>query len=481
MQPILPVILSGGAGQRLWPLSRRGYPKQLLPLTGERSLLQETALRVADPAHFADPLLVANEEHRFLVAEQLRSVGVTPRAILLEPVGRNTAAAVAVAALAAAERDPETVLALLPADHDIGDPAALRALLWQARPAAAAGRIVTFGIDPTRPETGYGYIRSGTPLPGHDGVAAVEAFVEKPDRATAESYLAAGGYLWNSGMFLARAETLLAELGRFAPEVLAAAEAALAGRREDLDFQRLDRAALEAAPAVSFDVAVMERTDRSAVLPCRLDWSDLGAWQALWERGEKDPAGNVARGLVRSRDAEGCYLRSDDGRLLAVLGLRDLVMVVTRDAVLAAPRERAAEVGALVDALKAEGREEVLQPSVRHRPWGSYEDLAEGPRFRVKRILVAPGGRLSLQYHRHRSEHWVVVEGRATVQRGEETLELEPNQSIYVPTGEKHRLENRTQEPLVLVEVQCGDYVGEDDIVRLEDVYGRPDSETSRR
>ena len=468
-----PVILSGGSGTRLWPLSRSQHPKQLLPLTGgEETLLQATALRVGRLPDTAPPLVIANEAHRFVVAEQLREIGVTPSRLLLEPFGRNTAPAAALAALQVSAEDPEAILALLPADHLIRDEAAFAAAIERALAAAAEGWLVAFGITPDRPETGYGYIKLGRALDGIDGVSAIERFVEKPDRATAESYLASGDYLWNSGMFVARADLLLEELERLQPALLAACGDALANAKADLDFLRLEEAAFERIAGVSFDYAVMEKTERAAVVPCDLAWNDLGAWPALWEAGEKDADGNVVQGAAIALDSHGNYLRSEQG-VIATLGVENMIVISMKDAVLVIPRDRADEAGKLTAAAKAEALPQADDPLVVHRPWGTYEDIDAADGFRVKRIVVKPGGRLSLQRHHHRSEHWVVVRGRATVTRGEETVILEANQSTFIPVGETHRLENTEETPLHLIEVQCGDYVGEDDIERLDDVYKR--------
>ena len=468
-----PVILSGGSGTRLWPLSRSQHPKQLLPLTGgEESLLQATARRAAGLDGAAPPLVIANEAHRFVIAEQLREVGVTPSALLLEPAGRNTAPAAALAALRLAEEDSEAVLALLPADHLIRDGAAFARAMATAREAAAKGWLVAFGIAPDRPETGYGYIKLGTALEAPKGAAQIACFVEKPDRATAETYLACGDFLWNSGIFVARADVLLKELERLQPELLAACRDALDSSRADLDFLRLGEAAFLRMQGISFDHAVMEHCKRAAVVACDIGWSDLGAWPALWEVGDKDGADNVIQGAAIALDSHGNYLRSEQG-MIATLGVNNLIIISMKDAVLVIPQERANETGKLTEAALSQELPQASAPLVVHRPWGTYEDIDAGPGFRVKRIVVKPRGRLSLQRHRHRSEHWVVVRGRATVTRGEESLILEANQSTYIPVGETHRLENTEAEPLHLIEVQCGAYVGEDDIERLEDVYKR--------
>lgn len=471
---IYPVVLSGGSGMRLWPMSREAYPKQLLPLCSDLTMLQETARRVGDPARFAPPLFVCNQEHRFIIAEQLRQIRLPASDIVLEPVGRNTAAAAAVAALRVQAEDPEGVLLLLPADHLIRDvPAFLRAVEAAAAAAAADGRLVTFGIVPDAPETGYGYIRRGAALPGGSGGHQVAAFVEKPDRATAEGFLADGGYLWNSGMFVFSAAAFLAELARFEPAVLEAARAAVDRGVRDLDFLRLDPEAFAAAPSVSIDCAVMERTANAAVVGADMGWTDVGAWSALWEVGDKDEQGNVRIGDVVTQGARNNYVRSETDAVVALLGVDDLVVVATDDAILVAARDRVQDIKPLVEGLKRAGRTEPLIHRKVHRPWGFYQSLHAGDRFQVKRLTVSPGARLSLQKHFHRAEHWVVVNGTALVTRGEEQILLRENESIYLPLGVAHRLENPGKVPLNLIEVQSGSYLGEDDIVRIEDTYGR--------
>lgn len=470
---IHPVILSGGAGVRLWPMSREQYPKQFLPLCSERSMLQETARRVADPARFAPPLVVCNQEHRFVIAEQLRQAGVREARIVLEPVGRNTAAAAAVAALMVEKQDPDGQILLLPADHAIQDQTAFLEAVAVAAGAASAGQLATFGIVPTAPETGYGYIRRGEAIAGHEGAFRVAAFVEKPPRAEAERYLADKGFFWNSGMFLLPARRYLAELERWEPAVLSACREALAQGRSDLDFFRLDETAFAAAPSTSIDYAVMERTDAAVVVPCSIGWTDVGAWSALWDIGTKDEGGNVCQGDAIAWDSRNCYVRSEDGALVALLGMEDAVVIATEDAVLVAAKGRAQDIKPLVEHLKAQGRDEPRQHRRVHRPWGYYHSLHAGDRFQVKRLTVAPGARLSLQKHYHRAEHWVVVNGTALVTRGEDQMLVYENQSIYIPMGTVHRLENPGKVPLHLIEVQSGSYLGEDDIVRFEDGYGR--------
>ncbi len=469
---IVPVILSGGAGSRLWPLSRESYPKQLLPLTAERSLLQETAERIADGATFDPPIVVCNAEHRFVIAEQLRQVGVEPESIVLEPAAKNTAPAVAAAALLLAERQPDAQMLVLPSDHSVGDAVEFASAVRTASFAAADGALVTFGIKPSRAETGYGYIQRGKRFGTREGCYAVEAFVEKPDAATARSYLEDGGYDWNSGMFLFTAETYLAELEQFEPDIVSGCRAAVRAATKDLDFLRLAEEPFAAMPSRSIDYAVMERTERAAVVPADMGWSDVGSWASLWEIGGKDGKGNVLSGDVVTRDVRNSYIRSEGG-LVAVLGIDDIVVISTGDAVLVLPKDRAQDVKALVDTLKSSKRQEATHHPRVYRPWGFYQSLHDGDRFQVKRISVNVGASLSLQIHHHRAEHWVVVNGTAEVTRGNEQFVLNENESTYISPGTVHRLANPGKVPLNLIEVQSGGYLGEDDIVRYDDSYGR--------
>ncbi len=466
---LVPVILSGGAGTRLWPLSRELYPKQLLPLVGEHTMLQDTVLRLAG-LDAAPAVVVCNESHRFLVAEQLRVINAPPQAIVLEPAGRNTAPAIALAAHAAlAAAGPEALLLVLPADHVIRDAAAFRKAVEVAIEAARAGNLVTFGVVPKSPETSYGYIRRGVAA----GKAwRIERFVEKPLQARAEEFLASGEYYWNSGMFVFAARRYLDELQRLAPDIATACERAIGAAARDLDFTRVDAAAFAECRSESIDYAVMEKTSAAVVVPLDAGWSDVGSWSSLHDACPQDTDGNVRKGDVLTEDTRGCYLYAES-RLVAAVGLRDHVVVETKDAVLVAPRERVQDVKALVAQIKQRGRSEHLLHREVFRPWGSYDSLDSGERFQVKRLVVRPGGVLSLQLHHHRAEHWVVVSGTARITRGEEVFLLEENQSTYIPIGVRHRIENPGKIPLHIIEVQSGGYLGEDDIVRFEDQYGR--------
>lgn len=473
---IHPVILCGGSGTRLWPLSRGGYPKQFLNLVGERTLVQQTALRVRGIDRMAAPIVIANNDQRFLVAEQLREADVKPAAIVLEPLGRNTAPAIAVAALIALEQSPDALLLVLPSDHAIRNDAAFAEAVQAAAHVASDQYLVTFGIEPTEPHTGYGYIRRGESL-GHDAPAwRVEAFVEKPDAQTAQTFLADGGYHWNSGMFMLKASTFMDELRRHQPKVAEQAEQSLKLARADHDFLRLDEAAFAACPSISVDYALMEKTDRAAVITANdLGWSDIGSWSALADLAQTDDAGNAALGDVFLNDVANSYVRAEH-RLVAAIGVDDLVIVETADAVLVAHRDSTQEVRKVVEHLtKAKRSESVTHPRV-VRPWGSYEGVDQGERFQVKRIVVNPGAQLSLQMHHHRAEHWIVVKGTALVTNGDQQIMLSENQSTYIPLGVTHRLANPGRIPLELIEVQSGAYLGEDDIVRFEDNYGRTGS-----
>ncbi|MGB5080841.1 MAG: mannose-1-phosphate guanylyltransferase/mannose-6-phosphate isomerase [Burkholderiales bacterium] len=470
--PFYPVVLCGGSGSRLWPMSRRLLPKQFLPLVSERTLFQDTLLRLQGIDKLRAPIVVSNDEHRFLVAEQMREIGVKPEVQILEPVGRNTAPAVAVVALHLQGRNPDACLLVLPSDHLIRNVAAFHSAVAAALPLAAEGSLVTFGIAPQGPVTGYGYIERGAPLAGGKEGFGVKRFVEKPDLETARAYVSSGGYFWNSGMFAFRAGRFIEELGRFRPDIVAAARAALDAGKRDLDFLRLDAAAFSACPSDSIDYAVMERTTASAMVRADIGWSDVGSWTALWDVGEKDAEGNVVHGDVDLRDAKACYVRAEH-RMVAGLGVRDLIIVETDDAVLVAEKSHAQEVKEVVDRLDRQARTEHVSHSRVYRPWGYYESIDGGDRFQVKRIMVKPGEALSLQMHHHRAEHWVVVSGTAKVTRGEEERFLSENESTYIPIGTKHRLENPGKMPLFLIEVQSGGYLGEDDIVRFEDRYRR--------
>jgi len=471
-QRIHPVVLCGGSGTRLWPLSRALYPKQLLALASERTLLQDTLLRTADAERFTAPIVVGNEEHRFILAEQLRELEIEPEALVIEPVGRNTAPAAAVAALLLARDRPDARMLVMPADHVIGDLQAFHDAIAAAHRASDAGHLVTFGIAPTAPHVGYGYIQRGDALPALPRCHAVARFVEKPDAATAAAWFASGDYLWNSGIFLFPVARYLAELERYEPAIVAAARQAVAGAAHDLSFLRLDAGAFAASPANSIDYAVMERATDAVVVPVDMGWSDVGSWAALWAVSGKDEAGTSTHGDVIAVDVADSFLRSD-GPAVAAVGLRDVVLVATKDAVLAVHRDRTEEVREVVERLRSEGRSEHVSHRVVYRPWGSYETTDQGPGFRVKRLVVRPGQKISLQMHHHRAEHWVVVQGTALVERDGQTIVLGENESTYISSGMAHRLENPGLTPLHVVEVQTGTYLEEDDIVRLDDAYGR--------
>lgn len=468
---IYPVILSGGAGTRLWPMSRALYPKQLLPLASDKTMLEETVKRISSDA-FADPLVICNDEHRFIVAEQLRRMKAKHNGLVLEPEGRNTAPAVAVAAHMLAAISPDTVMAAMPSDHTVANVKAFRAAMTEAAEAARQGYLVTFGIRPTQAETGYGYIKAGARLKGAKTAAHVERFVEKPDRKTAEAYLADGHYSWNSGIFVMQAGVYLDELKKRHPEILRATRIALANAERDLDFLRLEAESFAKATSQSIDYAVMEHTKKAAVVPVEMGWSDVGSWRALWEIASKDEAGNAISGDVLTEEVTNSLIKGD-GTLVAVVGLDNVVVVATDDALLVSSMDKAQEVKKIAETLKKQGRKEHLTPSKVYRPWGFYQSLEEGERYQVKLISVNPGSALSLQMHHHRAEHWVVVKGTAKVTRDEETILLHENQSTFIPLGVVHRLENPGKVPLSIIEVQSGSYLGEDDIVRIVDTYGR--------
>lgn len=466
---LTPVLLSGGVGSRLWPVSRETHPKQFLPLASELTMLQETLQRTSG-LEASSPIVVCNEEHRFMVAEQLRQVKLEAGGLILEPEGRNTAPAVALAALRALSQDPESVMLVLPADHLIENVPAFVEAVGKALPQAEQGRLMTFGVVPTAPETGYGYIKCGASL--SDDLYELERFVEKPDAETAQGYLDAGGFLWNSGMFLLRAATYLEQLGKLAPDMLAACEKAMAGSSADMDFVRPEPQAFAACPSDSIDYAVMEKTDVGGVVSLDCGWSDVGAWSALWEVAEQDEDGNVSTGDVLLNDCRNSYFRSDS-RLVAATGVENLVVVETADAILVADREQVQGVKNIVNRLRDQDRTEATLHRRVYRPWGSYESLVASERFQVKQIVVNPGQTLSLQMHHHRAEHWIVVNGTAEVTCGDKVFMLKEDESTYIPLGHKHRLANPGHIPLELIEVQSGAYLGEDDIVRFEDVYGR--------
>ncbi|USE35705.1 mannose-1-phosphate guanylyltransferase/mannose-6-phosphate isomerase [Endozoicomonas sp. SCSIO W0465] len=472
---LIPVIMSGGSGSRLWPQSRSLYPKQFLPLVNEQTMLQNTITRLDGIEGVSAPLVVANEEHRFLVAEQFRQMGREALAIILEPVGRNTAPAVALAALKAQSASPEKepLLLVLAADHAIQNVEAFHQAVEAALPAARDGKLVTFGIVPTHPETGYGYIKASKELIGHsEQVALVEQFVEKPDHDKAKAYLASGDYYWNSGMFLFKASRYLEELKQYRPDILDACEKAMTVQDADLDFVRLDVAAFEACPDESIDYAVMENTSDAVVVPLDAGWSDVGSWTSLADISEQDDLGNSSLGDVLLEDTRNTYVRSEK-KLIATVGVDDLIITESDDAILVAHKSRVQDVKKIVERLKTENRPEVKLHRKVYRPWGAYDSIDMGDRFQVKRITVKPGAQLSLQMHHHRAEHWIVVKGTALVTNGDQQILLTENQSTYIPIGTVHRLENPGKFDLEMIEVQSGGYLGEDDIVRFEDTYGR--------
>lgn len=469
---VRPVVLCGGSGARLWPLSRSLYPKQLLALARDLTMLQATVIRTQG-GDFLNPLVVTSEEQRFLVRDQLTATSLRAEAIILEPAGRNTAGAIALAAYKEAQSFPDRLMLVMPSDHVINDGKAFLEAVEAAIPAAQEGGIVTFGIEAGKPEIGYGYIEAGSQREGTDRVRSVRRFIEKPDLTSAEEYCASGNYFWNGGIFLFQAKTLLQELELFAPEIASSCERAMATATSDDEFIRPDAEHFLSSPSVSIDYAVMEKTDHAWVVPVSMGWSDIGSWDALWEVLSQDENQNVLQGDVLALDCHGSLLRSEDGVTIAAVGAENLVVVATRDAVLVIPRERAQDTKLLVEQLRANGNDlHALHHRV-HRPWGTYQTTDKGDRFQTKRITVKPGEKLSLQMHHHRSEHWIVVRGTALVTIDDTVRLLQENESTYVPAGSTHRLENPGKIPLELIEVQCGAYVGEDDIVRFEDTYGR--------
>ena len=473
---IIPVILSGGSGTRLWPLSRTDHPKQLLALCGDLTLLQQTVLR-ARTLTDAKPIVIGNKQHRFTIENQLQQIDSMPADILLEPLGRDTAPAIAIATFTALQRDPGAILLVLPADHMMTNTQTLVDAVTEATPAANSGKLVTFGIEPTQPTTAYGYIQLGEK--DHDQVYQVANFVEKPNAERAQQYLDSGDYYWNSGMFLFKAQSYLDALKQFEPEMFDCCQRSAGKLSADLNFKLIDEATFSACPSQSIDYAVMEKTDQAMVRPLsHSGWSDVGSWNALWEQGPFDEQHNVIKGDVIAENVNHCYLESHD-RLLAVLGVRDHIIVETSDAVLVAHKDHCQDVKKLTQQIKQLGRNESEHHQTVYRPWGSYQSLVIEPGFQVKKITVNPGGQLSLQLHHHRSEHWVVVSGVARVTRGEEEFDLVENQSVYIPAETKHRLCNKTEQPVVLIEVQTGSYLGEDDIVRFEDIYGRVEEITN--
>ncbi|MFM1813915.1 MAG: hypothetical protein RLZ98_610 [Pseudomonadota bacterium] len=480
MAEIIPVVLSGGSGTRLWPLSRSMYPKQFIRLLKDQStsLLGATLARLSQEEGFVAPLLLCNSDHRFLVQDELMRAGVENAEIVLEPVARSTAPAVAVASLLAVEKDPAAVIVVMPSDHVVQDPAAFVVAVKNAAEVAARGHLALFGIKPDRPHTGYGYMCCNRDLEEFEGRARkVAQFTEKPDLATAERYIAEGNYFWNSGIFVMHAKTFLRELERHAPDVLSAAKSALAASARDLGFLRLGGPEFAAAPGISIDYAVMEKTDTAVMLPLDVGWSDVGSWSSLWEVAAHDAAGNAVNGDAIMQDSSGCYVHSQRA-LVTALGVRDLIIVDTPDAVLVADKNRSEEVSRVVQRLKSAGRSEHEQNVRNYRPWGFFETLSIAPRFQVKLLHVKPGGKLSLQMHHHRSEHWIVVQGTARVTVGDEVQLVRENESTYISATQWHRLENPGKVPLEVIEVQIGTYLGEDDIVRSEDVYNRGEEET---
>ncbi|MBA4132989.1 MAG: mannose-1-phosphate guanylyltransferase/mannose-6-phosphate isomerase [Hyphomicrobium sp.] len=479
MTKVVPVILSGGSGTRLWPLSRALYPKQFIRFRPSqlKSFLGSALGRLPEHEGFAPPIILCNADHRFLVRAEADAAGVEPRAVILEPVARNTAPAIAVAALQARRDDPSAIIVVMPSDHVIPDGAAFIRAVKVATELAAKERLVLFGIRPDHPHTGYGYIERGPPIEEWSPAFEVARFTEKPDKVTAEAFLETDNYFWNSGIFVLHAQTFLDELARLAPNILAASERALAGAVSDLGFLRLEKSAFETSPSLSVDHAVMEHTTTAVVLPLAVGWNDVGSWTSLWEISEKDRMGNAITGDAVLDDTQGCYVHSQK-RLVAAIGVKDLVIVETPDALLVADKARAQDVGKVVQRLKLLGRTEQEQHLRNHRPWGFFETLSIGPRFQVKLLHVKPGARLSLQMHHHRSEHWIVVQGTAKVTIEDRVQLVRENESVYITATQWHRLENPGKVPVELIEVQIGTYLGEDDIVRSDDDYRRAPEET---
>jgi len=474
---IYPVILAGGSGTRLWPMSRSLYPKQLINLYNTHTMLQNTLLRLSGLNDLGDPVIICNENHRFMTAEQVRRIDIDDFRIILEPAARNTAPAIALAALvldddSQSEGQDDPVMLVLPADHEIKNVQAFQALIQSGAQLARQGKLVTFGIVPASPETGYGYIKKGEKLDHSNPAFKIDRFVEKPDYETAVSYLESGDFCWNSGMFMFKASAVISELGKFDPDMLEKCRTAIKDGSLDLDFFRVDKAAFEAISEDSIDYAVMEKTENGVVIPLDAGWNDLGSFDALWQTGDKDERNNVISGDVLVHNVTDTYIHSDS-RLVAAVGLENFVIVDTKDAVLVAPRDQVQDVKKIVTQLKAQNREEAVSHAKVYRPWGDYETIDMAERYQVKRITVKPGAKLSLQKHHHRAEHWTVVSGTAIVTKGTDEILLKEDQSIYIPLGTMHRLENPGKIPLELIEVQSGPYLGEDDIVRFDDVYGR--------
>ncbi|MEN8212577.1 MAG: mannose-1-phosphate guanylyltransferase/mannose-6-phosphate isomerase [Thermodesulfobacteriota bacterium] len=469
---IIPIILAGGSGTRLWPLSRELYPKQLIDIYNENTMLQNTISRLNGLENIGSPIVVCNEEHRFMTAEQLRKINVDPKAIILEPVGRNTAPAIAIAALKAMENSEDPILLILPADHVIEKISQFHDAVLSGLEYAQQDNLITFGIVPDSPEIGYGYIKQGELLKENREISKIQSFVEKPDLETAKKYLDSGSYTWNSGMFMFKASAIINELENHTPEILEPCRKAISTGTQDLDFFRLNQKDFQNIPSDSIDYAVMEKTSKGVVIPLDAGWNDMGSFDALWQTGEKDSNQNVLKGNVLTHDVKETYINSEKS-LIAAVGLEKFVIVETKDAVFISPRDRVQDVKKIVKQLKDQNRSEAVNHSKVYRPWGSYETIDIEPRFQVKRITVKPGAKLSLQKHFHRAEHWTVVSGSAVITKGEDQMLLQEDQSTYIPLGTKHRLENPGKIPLELIEVQSGSYLGEDDIVRYDDVYGR--------